>query len=75
MSTITIPKRMAAQDDLLIVPRKEYEDLLRRCLKKAPEAIALTPTQKRKLAHARKNMARGNYLTINELEHKLGFAR
>ena len=74
MNTITIPRRMMARDDLVIVSRKEYEDLLRRCLRKTSE-VELTPLQKRKLVQARKNMARGNYLTIDELERKLGFAR
>lgn len=71
MNTITIPRRMAAEDDLVIVSRKDYENLLYRCLKKTP-AIELTPSQKRKLIQARKNMAHGNYLAINELERKLG---
>lgn len=74
MNTITIPRRMAAQGDLVIAPRKEYEDLLYRCLEKAPE-IELISLQKKKLDQARKNMARGNYLTIDELERKLGIAR
>lgn len=65
---------MVAEDDLVIVPRKEYENLLYHCSKKAPEEIDLTFSQKGKLARAKKNMARGNYLTIDELERKLGFA-
>ena len=30
MPTITIPKELAKKDDLVILPRKEYEGLLRR---------------------------------------------
>lgn len=74
MNTVTIPKRMAAEDDLVVVSRKEYENLLYRCLEKMPE-IELTLFQKKRLVQARKNMARGNCLTIDELERKLGFAR
>lgn len=70
MNTITIPKKLANKDDLVVIPRKEYEDLLE--LKKIRE---FTPTaaQKRALAQARKNRKAGNYFTIDELRKKLGF--
>ncbi len=70
MNTITIPKKVAAQGDLVVIPRKEYEALIE--LKKIRE---FTPTaaQKKALAQARRNIKAGNYLTINELRKKLGF--
>jgi hypothetical protein len=69
MNLITIPKKMVKNDDLVVLPRKEYERLLARLV---PE-FSPTATDKRELARARKNKASGNYLTINELERKLGF--
>lgn len=70
MNTITIPKKLANRDDLVVIPRKEYEALLE--LKKIRE---FTPTvaQKRALAQARRNRKAGGYLTIDELREKLGF--
>lgn len=70
MKAVTIPKKLAGKDDLVVIPRKEYEELLE--LKKIRE---FTPTtaQKRAFARARRNRKGGNYLTIDELEKKLGF--
>lgn len=61
---ILIPKQ---RDDLVIISRKQYEELLER----KKEEICLTPSQKRRLKHARKNMSRGKFMTINELKQKL----
>lgn len=72
MTTITIPQKVSQKNiDLVAIPRKEYEQLLRLRFERIPE-IELTPTQKKRLAQARANMAKGNYLTLDELEHKLG---
>ena len=70
MNTITIPKKLAKKDDLVVIPRKEYEALIE--LKKIRE---FTPTvaQKKALSQARRNRKAGNYLTIDELIKKLGF--
>ena len=70
MNTITIPKKMANKDDLVVIPRKEYEGLL--CFKKIRE---FTPTaaQKRALVRAENNLRKGKSLSYNELVRKLGF--
>ena len=71
MSIITIPKQVAAKDDLVVVPRKEYEALLHfrtRIIKEVP----MTRQQKLTLQRARKNLAQGKYLTVYELKQKLG---
>ena len=72
MSTVTIPKKLANRDDLVVIPRKEYEALLG--LKKIRE-FTPTPAQQRALGRARANRAKGNVMTINELRQKLGFGR
>ena len=56
MSVITIPKRLASNDDLVVIPRKEYEFLRARAVKE------FTPTkaQIRALHTAEKRFARGN---------------
>jgi len=72
MATITLPKKLIKEnEDLVAIPRREYEEFLRLRLEKIPE-VRLTPTQKKHIDEARKNMAKGNYLTSDELEQKLG---
>jgi len=75
MTTITLSKKLTREnEDFIAIPRKEYEEFLRLRLDRIPE-VKLTPTQKKHIDEARKNMAKGNYLTIDELERKLGLAR
>ena len=71
MATITIPKKLIKNDDLIIIPRKEYEELLDFRLKKIQE-VELTPIQKQALFQARKNLSKGKFLTIYELKQKMG---
>lgn len=71
MSTITIPRELTKKGELVIIPRKEYEEFLRHRLKEAGE-LALTASQKKRLQKARKNLAAGKYLTVYELKRKLG---
>lgn len=70
MSIITIPKKLASRDDLVVIPRREYEALLE--LKKFKE-FAPTGAQKRALLKAERNLQRGKTLSYNELAKKLGF--
>ena len=72
MNTLTtIPKQITKGEELVVIPRKEYDELQE--LKQIRE---FTPTrsQKRALELGRKNRARGNFLTIDELGRKLGIA-
>jgi len=75
MTTITLPKKLTrASEDLVAIPRKEYEEFLRLRLERIPE-VRLTSIQKKHIDQARARMAKGNYLTIDELEQKLGITR
>lgn len=71
MTIITIPKELTKEGDLVIIPRKEYEEFLHYRLKE-DEELTLTLSQKRRLQKARRNLAKGKYLTIYELKSKLG---
>lgn len=72
MHLITIPKNLATRDDLVVVPRKEYEALL--ALKRYGE---FTPTisQKKSLLAAEGNLKKGKTLSYHALVEKLGFTR
>jgi len=70
MATITIPKKITKGEDLVVLPRKEYEKPLE--FKKISE-FQPTSAQKRALIKARENRKKGDFLTFNELKQKLGF--
>ena len=69
---ITIPKTLVKRGDLVVIPRKEYEDLLRF---KTIRTFKPTRAQKRDLREARKEFARGQYVTLAQLNHELGSSR
>jgi len=70
MATLTISKKITKGEELVIIPRKEYEKFLE--LRKAIPLVELTPSQKRDLKQARKEYARGEYLALDQLENELG---
>ncbi|MBI2640323.1 MAG: hypothetical protein HYW91_00340 [Candidatus Sungbacteria bacterium] len=70
MDTLTIPKKLAQKDDLVVIPRKEYEGLLE--LRRMKEFIP-TRAQKRAMLRAERNFSRKKTLSYNELVKKLGF--
>lgn len=70
MNTITIPKKIASQGDLVVIPRREYEALLE--LKKFKE-FSPSAAQKEALARAERNFQKGRALSYHELVRKLGF--
>ncbi len=73
MSTITIPKKLAGRDDLIAVPREEYEELLKwRGVIKTFKTFTPTPAQKTALKRARQNYKSGKHMTLNELKRRLG---
>ena len=67
---VTIPKELAKQGDLVVIPRKEYEGLVRR--QKIVPVMKMNAAQKRDLEEARKEYARGEYVTLEQLEGELG---
>ena len=70
MNTITIPKSLIKNDDLVVLPRREYEALVG--LKQFKE---FTPTAalKKALVTAEKNFSSGKTLSYDGLVKKLGF--
>lgn len=70
MNTITIPKASASKDDLVVIPRKEYEALLSF---RTYREVRVTKAQKQALRRAEKNLNSGKTLSYHELVRKLGF--
>ena len=68
MTLVTIPKRLTQKGELVVMPRSEYAALLG--LKKIRE-FTPTATERRALARARKDFARGKYLTLEQVRRAL----
>lgn len=70
MATITIPKKLAKQGDLVVIPRKEYEALLefRKIREFMPNIV-----QKKALKRVENNFRIGKTLSYNELAKRLEF--
>ena len=73
MTTITIPQELTQNRNLVAVPKVAYEEFLawqRRT--KSARTFKPTPAERKALARARKNLVKGEYLTLSELNHALG---
>ncbi len=70
MTPITIPKRIAQNDDLVIIPRMEYEFLLHR---NDTDEAEMNPTLKNALKRAKRNLKLGKLMSYGEVGRKLGF--
>ena len=72
MATITIPKNLIKNDDLVVIPRKEYEEFYQwKKTAKLFKTFTPTATQKRDLARAREDYKQKKYLTLDEFKHRL----
>ena len=79
MNTATIPKEITKREDLIVIPRKKYEEFLgsRKTTDffEPPRNFKTykpTAAEKREIKEARKRFARGEYITLEELRHELG---
>ena len=72
MTPITIPKKITKGEELIIIPRKEYEEFSHwRKLMSSFKTFKPTPTQKRDLKKAREDFQQKRFITLNELKRKL----
>ena len=73
MTTITIPKGITTHTELIAVPRRNYEDFLV-WQKKIKSTKTFQPTAKdlREVTQARKEIAAGEYVTLDTLRYELG---
>lgn len=69
MTTLTIPRKITKGEELIVIPKKEYEEFSQ--WRKIVKIFIPTKAQKRDLKKAREEYRKGNYLTINELKRKL----
>jgi hypothetical protein len=65
--TMTISKTFRGGDDLIILPRREYESLKARVI---PEYTA-TQAERRALLRAQKEYRAGKFITLDELKKRM----
>lgn len=70
MTIITLPHEFSKEKELVIIPRRELEELLLMAKKNLRE-VEMTPFQKKILLKARINKKSGKLLTLDELREKL----
>ena len=68
---IEIPKELSKNQDLIIIPRSDYEELL--TLKKFIPLIDLSSSEKKALEKSRKEIKKGNYVTLDQLKNEMGY--
>lgn len=68
MSVLTIQRKLMQKDDLVIVPRKEYEKLFRFWA----SAESISKHQKRSIEKGFQEIARGKFSTSQRVKHELG---
>ena len=73
--TVTIPQKLTKKGDLVVIPRKEYEEISHwyKIFKQFKE-FTPTPTQKRALTQAEKKFKQKKTISYRELAKKLGLA-
>jgi len=63
MATITIPKKITKGEELIVIPRKEYQGFLD-WQKHIVMGGKLTKSEKKALLEARREMYRGDYVIV-----------
>lgn len=72
MATIAISEKLIKEKDLILVPRKEYEEFFQwKEVAKLFKTFTPTAAQKRDLKKAREDYKQKKYLTLHELKHRL----
>lgn len=74
MTVITIPKHLANKD-LVLIPREEYEAMLRARPLRAFKTVRMTKAQKRAFERAERNYEKGNFVTPDVLRRDLANRR
>ncbi|MEK7107412.1 MAG: hypothetical protein AAB899_04480 [Patescibacteria group bacterium] len=72
MNVLTIPKRLASGDDLVVVPRKEYEALRARA---AMREFTPTKAEVKALRAAEKRFAKGRVYLWKDVKRDLAARR
>ena len=73
MTSITIPKSLSKSGDLVVIPRKEYEEYL--SLRKMMPYFSPTKAELKVLARAEKEIRQGKYKPWSRVKNELANLR
>lgn len=68
MATITIPKKLIRNDDLVVIPRREYEKLVRFWA----NTERLTKSQKQAISKGFQDIEQRKFFTSKQVKNELG---
>jgi len=68
MAIITIPKKLIKEENLVVIPRKEYEQLIRFWA----SAEIVSKHTKKAIARGFREITKGNFLTSKQVKNVLG---
>ena len=71
MTTITILGKAKKTQELIAIPRKEYEEFSRWKKMEAVKEFIPSTAEKKDLEQARKEYKAGEHISLEELEHEL----
>lgn len=69
MSVVTIPRQLIREKELVLIPKKEYEELLG--IKKLIKVVEPTAEEKKIIARGRRAIKRGDYVSWEDLKKEL----
>lgn len=69
VTILTIPPNLIRKGELVLIPRSEYEELLK--LKRAIREFQPTRAQKRDLEASRRDFAKGRYVGLEQLRDEM----
>lgn len=69
MNTITIPKELIKEKELVLIPRQKYEEFLD--LEKIIKIVKPIKSESQAIERGRKEIKKGKYISWHELKQKL----
>ena len=75
-TVVTVPSstKLKEEKELVLIPKREYETLLRMKSRAVPE-IAISAATKRAIRKSEKELRAGQFITLSELHHVVGGGR
>ncbi len=70
---ITIPKDLAEEGDLVVLPRRQYERMLRQ--RRVISVSKLSASEKKAVERGRREIKNGEYITLDQLLDELARPR
>lgn len=64
------PKTLLRKDELILIPKKEYQKLLEHQPKIIP-TVKLSPKERKAITKSEKELSQGKYVSLEELEYEL----